>query len=424
MSNALSIAAVTATLRSLLDQGLNADVAGTTVTTRPPDRARNGTTGNQVNLFLYHTAVNPAWRNRDVPWRVKPGESGHTPLPLNLYYLITVYSGENEDDIDTTTDPNRLLGNHRLLGQAMSILHDHPLLNMAEINAILPPDDETDYPYDQVENVRITPQTLSMEDISKIWAGFQTQYRLSAAYEVSVVLIESTRPRRSPMPVLRRGPEDRGVNSVLGPFPVLEEVRRPAGARFGVQLGDVIEVIGQNLGGDVVEVRFSHPLLDDAVRLAPGPGSTPTRLDVTLPAHDEGTAVSDWAAGFYAVDVVIEKQAGETERTTNQVPLSLSPIVQDITPNPAARDGSGNVTLTLTCAPQVLPEQQARLLLGEREIQAEPHPTAATTLDFAITDAPTGEFVVRLRLDGVDSLPILLTESGPIFDPDQKVTIT
>lgn len=424
MSNALSIAAVTATLRSLLDQGLNADVAGTAVTTRPPDRARNGASGNQVNLFLYHTAVNPAWRNRDIPWRVKPGESGHTPLPLNLYYLITVYSGENEDDIDTTTDPNRLLGSHRLLGQAMSILHDHPVLNMAEINAILPPDDETDYPYDQVENVRITPQPLSMEDISKIWTSFQTQYRLSAAYEVSVVLIESTRPRRSPMPVLRRGPEDRGVNSVLGPFPILETVRRSSGARFGVQLGDAIEVIGQNLGGDVVEVRFTHPLLADAIRLTPGAGSTSTQLNVTLPAHDEGTAVSDWAAGFYAVDVVIQKQAGETKRTTNQVPLSLSPIVQDITPNPAARDGSGNVTLTLTCAPQVLPAQQARLLLGEREIQAEPHPMAATTLDFAITDAPVGEFVVRLRLDGVDSLPILLTESGPIFDPDQKVTIT
>jgi hypothetical protein len=189
-------------------------------------------------------------------------------------------------------------------------------------------------------------------------------------------------------------------------------------------LGDAIEVIGQNLGGDVVEVRFTHPLLDDAVRLASGPDSTPTRLDVTLPAHDEGTAVSDWVAGFYAVDVVIQKQAGETERTTNQVPMSLSPIVLDITPNPAARDGSGNVTLTLTCAPQVLPEQQARLLLGERAIQAEPHPAAAATLDFVITDAPVGEFVVRLRLDGVDSLPILLTESGPIFDPDQKVTIT
>jgi hypothetical protein len=104
--------------------------------------------------------------------------------------------------------------------------------------------------------------------------------------------------------------------------------------------------------------------------------------------------------------------------------MSLSPIVPDITPNPAARDGSGNVTLTLTCAPQVLPEQQARLLLGEREVQAEPHPAATTSLDFVITDAPVGEFVVRLRLDGVDSLPILLTESGPIFDPDQKVTIT
>ena len=174
MSNARAIAAFAATLRNLIDLELNADVAGTQVTTRPPAAARDGATGNQVNLFLYHVAVNPAWRNADLPWRVRPGEVAPTPLPLNLYYLLTAYSGENDDDIDSTTDPNRLLGGHRLLGQAMRALHDHPVLHAEEIAAVLPPDDLLDYPYDQVENVRITPQPLSLDEVTKMWAGFQS----------------------------------------------------------------------------------------------------------------------------------------------------------------------------------------------------------------------------------------------------------
>lgn len=435
MSNAVSIAAITATLRDLLDRSLNADVSGTTVTARPPDLARNGINGSQVNLFLYHTMIDPSWRNMDIPWRVKPGEQGHPPLPLNLYYIITAYAGENDDDVDTITDPRRLLGSHRLLGQAMSTLHDHPVLTTEEVHNILPPDDRSDFPYDQAENVRITPEPLTLEELSKIWTGFQTQYRLTAAYEVSVVLIESRRPRRLPMPVLRRGPDDRGVDTVVGPFPTLETIRRPAGERYGVQLGDTIELIGRNLGGDVVRARFYHPLMEDVQTLTPTPDSDEGRLVVDLPPADEGTAASDWAAGFYAVDVLLSS-AGGPDQATNQLPMALSPIVQTITPNPAPRDGNGDVTLTIICAPQVLPEQRARLLLGEREIQSAAHPTPTDTLTFEITDAPAGTFVLRLRLDGVDSLPLKPNEQGDpdfdpgvregalIFDPQQTVVIT
>ena len=68
MSNDRAIAAVTSTLRNLLFQAVSsdADLAGTTVTTRPPDRARqDGGAGNQINLFLYRTSIDAAWRNQD-----------------------------------------------------------------------------------------------------------------------------------------------------------------------------------------------------------------------------------------------------------------------------------------------------------------------------------------------------------------------
>ena len=99
MSNALAIAAVTATLRNLLTQGVTADsdLADAIVTMQPLDRARtNGSTANQLNIFLYHVLPSAAWRNMDFPERVRPGESGHPPLGLNLYYLITAFGRDND----------------------------------------------------------------------------------------------------------------------------------------------------------------------------------------------------------------------------------------------------------------------------------------------------------------------------------------
>src|SRR3984893_18753467 len=115
MSNSLAIAAVTATLRKLLEDGVR-DVPGAVASTQPPDKV---TTTNLVNLFLYQTVINAAWRNRDMPRQLKTGEPGQPPLALTLYYLLTAY-GEG-DDFQT-------VDGHRLLGPAMRVIHDNPVL--------------------------------------------------------------------------------------------------------------------------------------------------------------------------------------------------------------------------------------------------------------------------------------------------------
>src|SRR2546422_6265824 len=112
MSNALAIAAVTATLRNLLQNISNiTGLDDTRVTTQPPDEARISTNPNQLNLFLYQVLPNAAWRNMDIPQQVRSGETAMPPLALNLYYMLTAYGIGNND----------VLG-HSLLGHAMSIL--------------------------------------------------------------------------------------------------------------------------------------------------------------------------------------------------------------------------------------------------------------------------------------------------------------
>src|SRR5262249_23935308 len=140
-------------------------------------------------------ALDAAWSNRDVPWLARPGETGHPALPLTLYYLVTAF-GANDDDTVA----------HRLLGRAMSVLHDHPVLGADEIRVAIPNNDL----FLQRERIRVPAQPLSVDEMYKLWTAFQTQYRISAAYQAAVVLIDSTLPTRTPLPVLTRGPDDRG----------------------------------------------------------------------------------------------------------------------------------------------------------------------------------------------------------------------
>lgn len=449
MSNSLAIAAVTTTLRHLLQQRFDTDGSGgVTVTTRPLDKARDNNTsnGNQVNLFLYQTQINAAWRNMDIPIQVKPGETGQSPLALNLYYLLTAYA-QNDDFPEPTS--------HRLLGQAMSVFHDHPILSSEDIKAALPFANLLEYDlYNQVERVRITSQPLSLDELSKLWTTFQTQYRISAAYEVAVVLIESTRPAKVPLPVLARGAGDQGVASqasLIPPYPTLtavnstaiEEARLKLPAyqasllqKTAASLGDSLTLTGYNLDG-AVSVFFSHLQLD-VPNLIPITAAerTPTELKLTLPPDQP----DQWPAGFYTATAVIS-QMGQ-DRTSNGLPLLLAPQVEAIAFN--RRDNTdpskpNNVILTVTCSPQVFAEQRASLVLSTQEpalamvstgeLPARTHPTKTDTLEFELGNIPAGTYQVkpRLRVDGVDSLivdysvtPLVLPLT---FIAEQELTI-
>src|SRR5262249_57759724 len=74
---------------------------------------------------------------------------------------------------------------------------------------------------DQVESIRLTPQALSTEEISKLWTAIQSHYRPTAAYQASVVLIESRRSRRAALPVAN---DERRIYVVPFRFPAIDPV--------------------------------------------------------------------------------------------------------------------------------------------------------------------------------------------------------
>jgi hypothetical protein len=407
MSNGFAIAAATASLRALLMDRLGIP----DVTARPLDKARDGIAGDQINLFLYHTQVEPAWRNTDMPRQGRPGETGHPPLPLNLFYLVTAFS-DDKDEIKS----------HSLLGRAMGVLHDHPLLDPSQIKDATQINVPGSDLHEQVERVRVTLQPLPVDEIHKLWTAFQTQFRTSTAYQVSVVLIESTRPAKTPLPVLTRGKEDSGITSQgnvdapVPPFPVLLAAELPDG-QTSARLGDVLTLTGHHLDGAPVAVRFNSPHL-----AAPPPVTLQDQKENAIRIRLDDVP-ADWVAGLYTV--AVEIGAGAGLQTTNELPLTVAPRITSVPlPMDVKRQGDQSAEIDLTCSPHVEPRQRVALLLGDREVFAEAHPAATAALKFKVPHAPLGEPFLRLRIDGVDSLLVQRPkDKPPVFDATQKVKI-
>jgi Pvc16 N-terminal domain len=466
LSNSLAIAAVTNTLQKMLTnttsgvlaslpqevvQSMN--LSNMTVTTRPLDRARPLSTDdrNQLNLFLYQTLPDAAWRNMDLPRQVRSGETAMPPVALTLHYLLSAYPS-NEDDSAA----------HVLLGQAMRIFHDHAILDRNDIRNALPQNDL----FEQVEAVRITPLALSVEEISKLWTAFATNYRVSAAFEVSVVLIESLVPGKTPMPVLRRGQADRGASAEAGAsLPSLDTLLLPSG-QSSVALEDKLMLAGRNFDGfSAVRFTLANPRLAGSppILLIP-PDAQPGAEGITATLHAHPFPVDPanppvWVAGFYSVAVLTNRTLDNQQQTwsSNELPLAVAPRITNVAPgNVLARDANGNVTITLTCAPAVVLAafdpltdtdhmrfgQQVILLLtplnpssarAARQLAPQPPPppppapaqppASLDTLTFVFPVQPSqvGDYWLRLRVDGVDLPVVDRTVTPPQFG--QKVTI-
>ncbi|MBD2212728.1 DUF4255 domain-containing protein [Nostoc linckia FACHB-104] len=205
MSNALSIAAVTAVIKNLLENGLVGDaiaasVGDVVVTALPPDKIQVGTDERaQINVFLYHVTQNrnvdwisPEFRDRHSRISNNP-RSTNPPLALDLHYLLTAYGPK---DFQTEI----------LLGYVMQLLHVSPIIKSEIIEIALKNASETSTSSvfsqalagvsvsdlaKQIGQIKISPEFLNMEDTSKIWSALQTNYRPSAIYNASMVLIES-----------------------------------------------------------------------------------------------------------------------------------------------------------------------------------------------------------------------------------------
>jgi hypothetical protein len=409
MSSALAIAGVSRTLRSLLRDRMEQPPVDVTIA--PPDAVVTGMTGRRLNLYLYQISENGFLKNQEIPGQGHPADYGRPPLSLDLHYLITAY-GANDTNVDADLEAQQILGD------AMRVFHEHPVVT-EDLH-------EHDNPADplvldpslvgQFEKIKVVLHPSSIEEFSRIWTALpQSNFRRSVAYHVSVVQIESRRPRRSVLPVRER---------VVYAFPlqsprITEILRDPPFERVPnavAEVTDTIVVLGNNLAGRATRVRVGTVIV--AVT-AP----RPTRIALAVP----NTA----PAGLHAVQVVhdllLRGEPGQPAVPhrgfeSNAMPLLVIPRFVNIAPSPA---GPGAL-VTVTVDPPAGARQEKVLLLDDFAVPAEavaindpPSATVQFRLPAGPSRIPAGTYLARIRVDGAESRltidPVTTQYDGPTF---------
>lgn len=186
MSDYNVIGAVGDTLRDLIWTGIESDSAmvgmggilkdKNHLSFEPPFRLfkDDGPGDNYLSLYLFRVLENPDLKNG--PQFPNPApDYAFPPLVLNLFFLITPLT-------------NSSLNDQKLLGRVMQLFHDHAIVAGSELRGVL---------QTRAEELRLSLNPLSLEDITKLWSAFLRPFRLSVCYEARAVIVDSERSTRA-----------------------------------------------------------------------------------------------------------------------------------------------------------------------------------------------------------------------------------
>ena len=410
MSNTVAIAAVTSTICYVLDQSLGGAqpgaVGGAKVTTLRPDQISASAQGNEpirgLNVFLYDVTPNHAWNLTDLPTRRSDGSLNNRPVAaVDLHFLVSAYG----QDVD--------LEPHRLMARAVLALSVNQVLTRDIVARALEHYDttsgleflaDTDLA-DQVELVKLAPQVLTLEELSRMWGAFGTSYLLSVAYTATVVVLEAEVSPRAAPPVLARFLE---VDPVSRPHLLGVESVPPGGP---ASQGSRLRFTGSGLRGPVTVVAVG------GAELAPVAPTADDVLDVVLSP--------DVPAGLLAASVVHRARAGpplspppRTLARSNVLPVLVRPVV-------GARSSTATV-IRIGVSPAIRAGQRCEVDLARRvpvdgavnrvAVQLAPPPPGtppSSTIELDRAKVPDGDWLVRLVVDGAESIP---TRSADVFD--------
>lgn len=400
-----AINSVTLGLRMLLYSQLVRMSSGAVVTLLPPGDSLPEVSG--VNLYLYRVIESPYTRNQ--PWagdKTTPA-SNRTPLGLQLFYLLTPLGQPPSDSSVTEGDDA-----HTMLGIAMSTLHENPILNeihlpalpaSGSLNATPGFDADGVFPADilnSYEQLKVMLLPTSIDELSKIWATINQPYRLSVAYEVSLVEIVPT----VPSPVSGAIVTSIGLTVyTLGP-PTIADLKPARGAlaflnATGVVQANLLEMDGAQLsaGGNTATVTVGG----QAATLQPTSPPSTGSLVLVLP--------TDLSAGP-AASVV----ATLNGKASVAVPFEVTPWLSRITPQRTPLPGSQKLTLAgvgFTATP-------AGVLFD-----GVGAPTGAVPFDGGVTDAQ-GTLTIPAALEnGLYMIRIVLSDAAKSVSNSQTLEI-
>ncbi len=425
MNTALRIASVTYVLRDLLSKSLidynTSDVTGvgTTVTAKSPDKIDTSPDNepSQLNLFMYQATPNQGWKNVGLPSFNGNGDrTGNPPLAVDLHYLLTAYgSPELHTDI--------------LLGYGMQVFHENPVLDRKLINKFI--GELSSSPQlktladsalaDQYEMITITPEILSIEDISKLWAAFATKYRPTAAYKITVVLIESNKSIKTGPPVQTR-------NLYVQPLkkPVIQQIfSQSAAGQPIVENQKILNTYFVILSGINFYNNNTQVIIDNNTTVTQTSNLVITDTQISFQLTDDLNLQS----GTHIIKVTQPIAMGNDSLSqpkhlgTESEPSTfiLSPKIEKITPAKITLPNNGSANVTITINPKVKPGQKVALLLTGLTADVNGNFAAysfqtslpglatntlakpADTVTISINKVVAGQYVVRIQVDDIEN---------------------
>jgi hypothetical protein len=190
MSQSTVILSVNQSLLNLLKQKIRGfDITPINFSFLSPDKISDNFHG--INLFLYQVKESPFFNVQGN----HSNTSSLPPLSLSLFYLVTVYGGESKENDggdyqDKVNDYQESY--YRLLGETIRVFYEYQVVPEECLVGDLK---------HAPEQIKIMPNSLELEELSKIWTNFNKPFRLSVAYEVSVVQIDPLQIKKKAKPV-------------------------------------------------------------------------------------------------------------------------------------------------------------------------------------------------------------------------------
>ncbi|MDH3657583.1 MAG: DUF4255 domain-containing protein [Nitrosopumilus sp.] len=388
MSNFLAISTVTAAINHLLEE-IQTDIPGVKIHNKPLDIINSEPSANMLNLFLYHISYNTAYKTEFLPTRNSSGELVSRPkIGLDLHYLLTAYGTDNDD-----------LLSQQILGSAIRIITENPILTKDIISDAIKSQEKvqfSDLPND-IQTIKLEPEMFSVEELTKVWSSFfQTNYRLSMAFQASVLLLDTKKQPKPPMPVKERLVYVKPIKQ-----PVIIKIE-PQNLEYSSDAQ--IKILGKNLQEDKT---FVH--IDDKKVEPPVSDIAHNKISIKIP--------SGLTAGIKKIKIShpimlgLEPTEHQGANESNLGAFILSPKITKITPQEVNR---GSI-LTVDFEPPILSNQQALLLVGDQTFVIEKHQkenNAINNVSIKISDEfPAGTYLLRLRVDGAESR--LLVDDNP-----------
>jgi hypothetical protein len=382
---------VTRGIRRLLHSQLVRVSSSAIVSLLPPGDTLPQVSG--VNLYLYRVSESPFTKNRPWPGDRTTPPSDRPTLGLQLHYLLTPLGAPPTDASFGEGDDA-----HTMLGLAMLTLQENPVLNDAHLPTLpagsglnATPGFDADvvlpgYLLNSYEKIKVMLSPVGVEDLSKIWATINQPYRLSVAYEISLVEITPTPPPPVQGGIVLRT----GLDVILLQAPQLESLNPAVGALLHVDNTGVLRANNIVISGS----GLSFPGQTTTVTIA----GQPVSIQPTSPPAVSSLTVilpPDLEAGPQA-DVRVSLNT----RLSTPLAFTVTPWLSTITPVRSALAANQKMTLQgigFTATPQ-----------GVR-FDGAGAPVGLTALDPGGTDnqgtitippaLPNGIYRVRIVLD-------------------------